>query len=248
MADLRIGEPNVRARVRMRDANGNETVNYDVTSGIIWTSTDATKVAIIDDDADPHDASVDVLALSEGMPIRLTVSFDGDPGTDGIRTSTPNPRTSTWYQAKPPAPKSSSSSRSSDANEDIYELQARYDAVMGRCWNADRAYHDGAWYFIDQARAAACGTGTSMRKCLGRKNGIGLIFAAPMALILLASPAWERQQPMAHRHRKRGRPKKPGPRTASGQQSRAYATIARDFGTLELQDKRRALSRRTRRP
>lgn len=45
---------------------------------------------------------------------------------------------------------------------------------------------------------------------------------------------------MAHR-RKAGRKKKQGPRTASGKPSRAWQTIARDFGTLELQRKRREL-------
>ena len=46
---------------------------------------------------------------------------------------------------------------------------------------------------------------------------------------------------MIHR-RKRGRPKKPGPRSKSGSgPSEAYQTIARDFSTLELQTKRRAL-------
>jgi hypothetical protein len=57
--DLHIGEPNVRARVRMRDANGNLTTSYDVAGGIIWNSSDETKVAIVDDDADPHDARID---------------------------------------------------------------------------------------------------------------------------------------------------------------------------------------------
>jgi hypothetical protein len=45
---------------------------------------------------------------------------------------------------------------------------------------------------------------------------------------------------MAHR-RKAGRKKKQGPRTPSGKPSRAWQTVAKDFGTLELQTKRRAL-------
>lgn len=83
MPDLRIGD-DVIVEVTMTDANGNTTTNYQVGS-IQWTSTDASKVAVIDDDADPHDASVEVLALTEGTPVRIGVSFDGDPG-EGVRT------------------------------------------------------------------------------------------------------------------------------------------------------------------
>jgi hypothetical protein len=84
--DLRIGEPNVHARVIMRDASGNETQSYDVAGGVLWESTDDTKIAILDDDADPRDAVVSVLALTEeGSPVRLSVSFDGDSGS-GVRT------------------------------------------------------------------------------------------------------------------------------------------------------------------
>lgn len=82
--DLRIGDE-VLVEVTMTDANGNPTTVYDVAGGIQWTSTDASKVAVADDDADPHDARVDVLALTEGVPVRIGVSFDGDPG-EGVRT------------------------------------------------------------------------------------------------------------------------------------------------------------------
>jgi hypothetical protein len=84
MTDLHIGDT-VRARVRMTDANGNQTTVYDVAGGVTWTSTDASKVAAVDDDADPHDARLDVLALTDAGPVRVGVSFDGDPGT-GTRT------------------------------------------------------------------------------------------------------------------------------------------------------------------
>lgn len=82
--DLRIGD-DVKVRVRMTDENGSPTTIYDVAGGIAWTSTDASKVAVLDDDADPHDATVSVLALTEGTPVRVGVSFDGDPGA-GERT------------------------------------------------------------------------------------------------------------------------------------------------------------------
>jgi hypothetical protein len=84
MVDLHVGDSNVRARVRMRDANGNETDSYDVAGGVTWASSDPSKVAITDDDADPKDARVVVLALTGGAPVWLNVSFDGDPG-DGTR-------------------------------------------------------------------------------------------------------------------------------------------------------------------
>lgn len=45
---------------------------------------------------------------------------------------------------------------------------------------------------------------------------------------------------MAHK-RKAGRKRKAGPRTPAGQRSRAYLTIAKDAGTMELQLKRRQL-------
>lgn len=86
MADLHIGD-DVVVEATMTDANGNETTVYDVAGGIQWTSTDASKVSVTDDDADPHDAAVEVLALTEGTPVRISVSFDGDPGT-GVRTVT----------------------------------------------------------------------------------------------------------------------------------------------------------------
>ena len=84
--DLHIGD-NVRARVQMTDANGNPTTTYDVAGGIDWDSTDPDKVSIADDNADPHDARVEVLALTEGTPVRLSVSFDGDPGEGERRVS-----------------------------------------------------------------------------------------------------------------------------------------------------------------
>jgi hypothetical protein len=43
------------------------------------------------------------------------------------------------------------------------------------------------------------------------------------------------------RRSKAGRKRKPGPRSPAGQRSRAFVTVARDFGTLELQIHRRAL-------
>lgn len=77
--ELHVGDQNVKVRVRMRDANGAETDDYQAGS-IAWTSTDDSKVAAVDDDADPKDARVDVLALTEGTPVRLSVDFDGDAG------------------------------------------------------------------------------------------------------------------------------------------------------------------------
>jgi hypothetical protein len=79
MVELHVGDSNVKVQVVMRDANGAETNDYQAGS-IIWSSTDGSKVAVVDDDADPKDARVDVLALTEGTPVRLSVNFDGDAG------------------------------------------------------------------------------------------------------------------------------------------------------------------------
>ena len=83
--DIIVGEPKVKARVQMRNKNGQPTLTYDVAGGIEWTSSDDTKAAAVDDDADPHDARIDILDKTEpGSPVRIGVSFDGDPG-DGVR-------------------------------------------------------------------------------------------------------------------------------------------------------------------
>ena len=79
MAELHVGDSNVKVRVKMLDVAGNETNDYQAGS-IVWTSTDDTKVAAVDDDADPKDARVDVLALTNAGPVRLAVDFDGDAG------------------------------------------------------------------------------------------------------------------------------------------------------------------------
>jgi hypothetical protein len=83
MAELHVGDNNVRVRVRMRDANGAETDDYQAGS-IMWSSTDESKVAVADDDADPKDARLDILALTEGTPVRVKVDFDGDAGDDVV--------------------------------------------------------------------------------------------------------------------------------------------------------------------
>ena len=79
MADAHIGDLG-RAVVKMTDANGNPTDSYDNMSGIQYESSDPSKVTVVDDDAEPRDATLEFLALTEGAPVTITVRFDGDPG------------------------------------------------------------------------------------------------------------------------------------------------------------------------
>jgi hypothetical protein len=83
MVDVFRGQTG-RAVVRMFDAEGDETDHYDRMTGIIYSSTDATVISIVDEDVEPKDAEI-VAHVASDVPQKLTCQFDGDPG-DGVRT------------------------------------------------------------------------------------------------------------------------------------------------------------------
>ena len=67
--------------VKMRDAQGRETDNYDTITGIRYETDDDDVVTIVDDDALPKDARLE--AVGVGIS-KVRCTFDGDPG-DGLR-------------------------------------------------------------------------------------------------------------------------------------------------------------------
>jgi hypothetical protein len=72
------------AIVRMFDADGRETDSYDTMAGIQYDSSDSSVVSVVDEDAEPKDATL--MAHAEGQAT-ITCMFDGDPG-DGERQIT----------------------------------------------------------------------------------------------------------------------------------------------------------------
>ena len=82
--EAHIGDLGV-AEVVMRDSPSNPTDRYDSMSGIAYSSSHPTAVNVVDDDAEPKDARVEFLALTNGEEATITCTFDGDPG-DGITT------------------------------------------------------------------------------------------------------------------------------------------------------------------
>lgn len=85
MVQAHVGDIGV-AEVHMTDAQGNDTDSYDVMSGISYVSSDPDSIEVVDDDAEPKDARLNFLALTDA-PQQVTVTFDGDPG-DGVRSIT----------------------------------------------------------------------------------------------------------------------------------------------------------------
>jgi hypothetical protein len=79
--EVHVGEVGV-AEVEMRDAQGNVTDDYDKVAGIQWSTTDPASVTLVDDDANPKDATFNFLAITTA-PVTATVMFDGDAG-DGV--------------------------------------------------------------------------------------------------------------------------------------------------------------------
>jgi hypothetical protein len=79
--DVHVGEVGI-AEVEMRDADGNVTDDYDKVAGIHWSTTDPSKVTLVDDDANPKDARFNFLALTT-TPVTASCTFDGDAG-DGV--------------------------------------------------------------------------------------------------------------------------------------------------------------------
>ena len=69
------------AIVKMLDAQGNETDNYDTITGIRYEFADDEVVTIVDDDALPKDAHLEAVGVGVS---KVRCTFDGDPG-DGLR-------------------------------------------------------------------------------------------------------------------------------------------------------------------
>lgn len=65
--------------VKIYDADGNETTNWDVGGGISYQSSDESVATVVDTDANPQDCQVTAHAVGQA---RITCSFDGKVGSD----------------------------------------------------------------------------------------------------------------------------------------------------------------------
>ena len=75
-----------RAVVTLRDKDGNETSNYDDVSGIAWSCTNPSAAEIVDEDAEPKDATFRFLALAD-EPFFFECTFDGKKGPEENRVT-----------------------------------------------------------------------------------------------------------------------------------------------------------------
>lgn len=77
MADVSVGQEGVRVRIVLRDKNMDPTDVYDQAKGVHYASSDESVLQVIDEDANPLDAELQLLAPGEAT---VTVVLDGAPG------------------------------------------------------------------------------------------------------------------------------------------------------------------------
>ena len=82
--ELHIGDT-VDVKAELRDSSGAPTDTYDKITGLEWSVSDPEAVEIVDEDAEPKDCQLKIVALSQppGEDQFLRCVLDGDPG-DGV--------------------------------------------------------------------------------------------------------------------------------------------------------------------